>query len=136
MQNDPFIMLKLSKSPLRGNEQYEGFTVDLLSQLSKKLGFKYTIKLVSDKSYGSYDNGTKLWNGMIREVLDKVSRKQLCLQAKFSFIFSVFFLSALHFGFRKLTLRWLTFQLIELGKVRWTLVCPSWYAIIGTRIAI
>lgn len=67
-------MLKKSMSPLSGNAQYEGFTVDLLDALSNKLGFKYNIKIVSDGAYGSLNKETMKWNGMIREVIDGVRK--------------------------------------------------------------
>jgi len=56
-------MNKLSEDVLEGNARYEGFTVDLLEELHKKMGFKYEIKLVED---GTHD-------GMIDEVFNKVS---------------------------------------------------------------
>lgn len=68
-------MLKLDTQPLSGNEQFEGFTVDLLDELSKILGFKYKIRLVADGSYGSLNKQTGEWNGMIREVIDGVTRE-------------------------------------------------------------
>ncbi|XP_075996953.1 glutamate receptor U1 [Genypterus blacodes] len=48
--------------------QLEGFCMDLLSEVSKKVGFKYRVHLVKDNSYGRQDeNGN--WNGMIGEVV-------------------------------------------------------------------
>uniref|UniRef100_H3DBC0 Glutamate receptor n=1 Tax=Tetraodon nigroviridis TaxID=99883 RepID=H3DBC0_TETNG len=48
--------------------QLEGFCMDLLSEVAKKVGFKYRVQLVKDGSYGRQDeNGT--WNGMIGEVM-------------------------------------------------------------------
>uniref|UniRef100_A0A3Q3MLU4 Glutamate receptor n=1 Tax=Mastacembelus armatus TaxID=205130 RepID=A0A3Q3MLU4_9TELE len=48
--------------------QLEGFCMDLLSEVAKKLGFKYRVQLVKDGSYGRQDeNGN--WNGMIGEVM-------------------------------------------------------------------
>lgn len=55
----------------KGN-QLEGFCMDLLSEVAKKVGFKYKVQLVKDKSYGRQDeNGN--WNGMIGEVVRGVS---------------------------------------------------------------
>lgn len=52
--------------------QMEGFCMDLLSEIAKKLGFKYKVQLVKDGSYGRQDeNGN--WNGMIGEVVRGVS---------------------------------------------------------------
>ncbi|XP_021964381.1 glutamate receptor ionotropic, kainate 2 isoform X1 [Folsomia candida] len=69
LKNDPFCMFKLSKVPLRGNDQYEGYSVDLAQKLSEILGFKYKIHIVSDGKYGSHV-GNGVWNGMIKEILD------------------------------------------------------------------
>ncbi|CAL8109948.1 unnamed protein product [Orchesella dallaii] len=73
IMNKPFMMLKISTDPLAGNDQFEGYTVDLLNELSKELGFKYNIKLVTDGAYGSLNPETDEWNGMIREVIDGVA---------------------------------------------------------------
>ncbi|KFM75325.1 Glutamate receptor, ionotropic kainate 2, partial [Stegodyphus mimosarum] len=64
---EPYLMLKSSLKELQGNERYEGFCVDLIEELAKLLNFKYKIKLVRDKVYGSEnENGT--YTGMIGEV--------------------------------------------------------------------
>jgi hypothetical protein len=67
-QNNPFCMLKRSTTPLFGNEQYEGYSIDLLHKLATKLGFKYKVRIVADGKYGNEKNGE--WNGMVKEVLD------------------------------------------------------------------
>uniref|UniRef100_A0A667WIC2 Glutamate receptor n=1 Tax=Myripristis murdjan TaxID=586833 RepID=A0A667WIC2_9TELE len=46
----------------------EGYCIDLISELSKKLGFRYKIHLVKDSRYGSMDSSGN-WNGMIGEVI-------------------------------------------------------------------
>lgn len=58
---------------MEGNDKYEGFSVDLIDGISKMLGFKYIIRLVDDNAYGSYDKETKKWNGLVKELLDRVS---------------------------------------------------------------
>uniref|UniRef100_A0AAV2M2A9 Uncharacterized protein n=1 Tax=Knipowitschia caucasica TaxID=637954 RepID=A0AAV2M2A9_KNICA len=51
----------------RGSE-LEGFCVDLLSELSKRVGFSYKIQEVKDGRYGFMDqSGT--WTGMIGEII-------------------------------------------------------------------
>ncbi|XP_040048526.2 putative glutamate receptor [Gasterosteus aculeatus] len=51
----------------RGSE-LEGFCIDLISELSRELGFKYKVSLVKDNRYGLKDpSGT--WNGMMGEVI-------------------------------------------------------------------
>ncbi|XP_028855043.1 glutamate receptor U1 isoform X2 [Denticeps clupeoides] len=60
IKQDPYTMSK-------GN-QLEGYCMDLLSELAKKLGFKYRVNLVKDGAYGRQDeNGN--WYGMIGEVV-------------------------------------------------------------------
>uniref|UniRef100_A0A8C5HI26 Glutamate receptor n=1 Tax=Gouania willdenowi TaxID=441366 RepID=A0A8C5HI26_GOUWI len=60
IQQDPYTMS-------RGTE-LEGFCMDLLSIISKKLGFNYRVQLVKDGSYGRQDEDGN-WNGMIGEVV-------------------------------------------------------------------
>ncbi|XP_037535314.1 glutamate receptor U1 [Nematolebias whitei] len=62
IKQEPYTMTKGS--------QLEGFCMDLLSEVAKKLSFKYKVQLVKDGSYGRQDeNGN--WNGMIGEVVRK-----------------------------------------------------------------
>ncbi|VDM79846.1 unnamed protein product [Strongylus vulgaris] len=65
----PYVMLKKNHYELYGNFKFEGFCIDLLAELSKDLGFTYTIHAVRDGKYGNdvYGNGT--WDGMIGEIL-------------------------------------------------------------------
>jgi ionotropic glutamate receptor len=65
----PYVMLKKNHFELDENNQFEGFCIDLLEELSKDLGFTYTIHVVRDNKYGNdvYGNGT--WDGMIGEIL-------------------------------------------------------------------
>lgn len=51
-----------------GNDQFEGYTVDLVEELSKLLNFKYKFKLVDDGAYG-IKNEKGEWNGMIGELI-------------------------------------------------------------------
>lgn len=64
-------MLKEASKPLKGNERYEGYGVDLIHELALLNGFNYTFKEQPDKSSGNprtLPNGTRIWNGMIGEV--------------------------------------------------------------------
>lgn len=67
-------MLKDSALQLAGNERFEGFGIDIIQELSHMLGFKYIFKLQEDGAYGTLNNVTGEWNGMIRELQDGVSR--------------------------------------------------------------
>uniref|UniRef100_A0A8D9EDN7 Glutamate receptor ionotropic, kainate 3 n=2 Tax=Cacopsylla melanoneura TaxID=428564 RepID=A0A8D9EDN7_9HEMI len=65
----PYGMVKDSFVTLRGNDRYEGYSVDLIQELSQLMGFNYTLEVQVDKKQGNYDNNTKRWNGMIGKIL-------------------------------------------------------------------
>lgn len=65
-------MIKEDKN-LTGNSKYEGFCIDLLHRIASQVGFHYAITLVPDNKYGAYDPTTKQWNGIVRELMDKVN---------------------------------------------------------------
>ncbi|KAL9900013.1 kainate-type ionotropic glutamate receptor subunit 1D isoform 1-T1 [Glossina fuscipes fuscipes] len=71
IQSNPYCMHKESVISLSGNDQFEGYAVDLIHEISKSLGFHYKIQLVPDGSYGSYNKLNGEWNGMIRELLEQ-----------------------------------------------------------------
>uniref|UniRef100_A0A087YAA0 Glutamate receptor n=1 Tax=Poecilia formosa TaxID=48698 RepID=A0A087YAA0_POEFO len=60
IKQDPYTMSK--------GGQLEGFCMDLLSEVAKKVGLKYKVKLVKDGAYGRQDESGN-WNGMIGEVV-------------------------------------------------------------------
>uniref|UniRef100_A0A096M0P9 Glutamate receptor n=1 Tax=Poecilia formosa TaxID=48698 RepID=A0A096M0P9_POEFO len=60
IKEDPYAMTRGS--------QLEGYCIDLVSELSKKLGFKYNVHLVKDSRYGAMDSSGN-WNGMIGEII-------------------------------------------------------------------
>lgn len=70
-------MRKDSSDKLIGNAQYEGYNVDLIYEISRILHFNYQIVLVPDGRYGSFNKETREWDGMIRELLDQVSKFNL-----------------------------------------------------------
>uniref|UniRef100_A0A0K8T954 Glutamate receptor, ionotropic kainate 2 n=1 Tax=Lygus hesperus TaxID=30085 RepID=A0A0K8T954_LYGHE len=68
----PYGMLKEDSRQLMGNDRFEGFGIDLIHELSLMSGFNYTFRVQEDKSSGSpktLENGTRVWSGMIGEVL-------------------------------------------------------------------
>jgi len=65
-------MLK-SEGNFSGNMRYEGFCIDLLKKIAHMVGFTYRIELVPDGKYGVYDYETGEWNGIVRQLMDKVS---------------------------------------------------------------
>lgn len=66
--NAPYTMLKESSDIKSGNEQFEGYTIDIIDELSKILHFNYKFKLVDDGAYG-IKNEEGEWNGMIGELI-------------------------------------------------------------------
>lgn len=65
-------MVKDDKN-ITGNAKFEGFCIDLLKSIANQVGFQYTIQLVPDNKYGVFDPETGEWNGIVRELMEKVS---------------------------------------------------------------
>ncbi|MGH0180449.1 UNVERIFIED_CONTAM: hypothetical protein FKN15_004275 [Acipenser sinensis] len=65
----PYVMLKKNYELLEGNERYEGYCVDLASEIAKHVGIKYKLSVVADGKYGARDSETKIWNGMVGELV-------------------------------------------------------------------
>ncbi|KAI4458425.1 ionotropic glutamate receptor [Holotrichia oblita] len=61
--------MKQATTRLYGNDQYEGYGIDLIHELSKELGFQYKIIPQEDGVNGSKDNKTGKWDGMIGKVM-------------------------------------------------------------------
>lgn len=58
---------------LQGNARFEGFCIDLLARVAARAGFHYRLRLVPDNMYGARDPDTGQWNGIVRELMDRVS---------------------------------------------------------------
>lgn len=58
-------------------EMFEGFCIDVLRLIAPMVGFQYNIKLVADGKYGLQDPETGEWNGIVRELIDKVKSIEL-----------------------------------------------------------
>lgn len=72
-QEAPYVMLKKNADLFVDNERYEGYCVDLAAEIAKHCGFKYQLKIVGDGKYGARDAETKIWNGMVGELVYGVS---------------------------------------------------------------
>lgn len=59
-------------------DDFEGFCIDLLRMIADIVGFEYEIELVPDGKYGVYDLETGEWNGIVRQLMDKVIIVYLC----------------------------------------------------------
>lgn len=82
-------MVKEDKN-LTGNARFEGFCIDLLKWIASQVGFQYAIRLVPDHMYGVYDPKTKEWNGIVRELMEKVKNLR-----NFIYLYSVTFESSI-----------------------------------------
>lgn len=70
-------MRKDNYQDFQGNDQYEGFCVDMLRELADILKFSFKIKLVDDGLYGAPEpNGS--WTGMVGELINRVSTWSFC----------------------------------------------------------
>lgn len=63
----------------RENERFEGYVKDLLDGITEILNATYELSLVADGLYGNYDKKKREWNGLIREILDRVSNYPLLI---------------------------------------------------------
>lgn len=74
-------MRKDNYQDFQGNDQYEGFCVDMLRELADILKFSFKIKLVDDGLYGAPEpNGS--WTGMVGELINRVSTLLLPLSRR------------------------------------------------------
>ncbi|XP_037619273.1 glutamate receptor 1-like isoform X2 [Sebastes umbrosus] len=65
----PYMMLKKNHEQFEGNERYEGYCAELAAEIAKHVSFVYRLELVSDGKYGARDAETKMWNGMVGELV-------------------------------------------------------------------
>lgn len=63
------MMLKKNHEQFVGNDKYEGYCAELASEIAKHVGFAYRLELVSDGKYGARDAESKMWNGMVGELV-------------------------------------------------------------------
>lgn len=62
---------------LEGNNRFEGYSIDLIDLIARQLGFKYEFQLVADNKYGSFNKVTKKWDGLVKQLLDRVIIAQI-----------------------------------------------------------
>jgi hypothetical protein len=58
---------------LTGNQKFKGFCIDLIEKIASLCNFTYEIIEVYDGLHGSYSNITMKWNGLIGEIIEKVT---------------------------------------------------------------
>ena len=69
-QERPFMMLKRAENGSKA--QFEGFCVDLLERVAELVGFRYHIELVPVDIFGHQNAQTGEWDGLVRQLIDKV----------------------------------------------------------------
>ncbi|XP_005988364.2 glutamate receptor 1a isoform X2 [Latimeria chalumnae] len=65
----PYVMLKKNHQQVEGNDKYEGYCVELAAEIAKHVGYHYRLEIVQDGKYGARDPDTKVWNGMVGELV-------------------------------------------------------------------
>ncbi|XP_015792893.1 glutamate receptor ionotropic, kainate 1-like [Tetranychus urticae] len=62
-QGRPYTMFveDYEKKGLTGNDRFEGYCIDLMNEIAKRLQFKYVIRLVEDRAYGRRNENGE-WN--------------------------------------------------------------------------
>ncbi|XP_068435989.1 glutamate receptor 1-like isoform X4 [Clinocottus analis] len=65
----PYMMLKKNHEQFEGNERFEGYCAELAAEIAKHVGFVYRLELVGDGKYGARDADSKMWNGMVGELV-------------------------------------------------------------------
>lgn len=73
LQGAPYLIKLDNWTEDSGNEGLEGYSMDLIDEISKILNFKYEFYLVKDGKYGSLNPITRQWDGIIKDLLDRVS---------------------------------------------------------------
>ena len=77
MQTHPYAMIE-QKEPNTPPEEikYIGYVPDIVAKIADIVGFEYELYFVPDGKYGSFENTTKKWNGMIGEL----KKWEVCLE--------------------------------------------------------
>lgn len=72
---EPF--LKYREAPdgevLEGNDRYEGYSMDLIAGIAELLNISFRFELTPDGKYGAYNPDTKRWDGLVGQLLERVS---------------------------------------------------------------
>nr|XP_045621985.1 glutamate receptor ionotropic, kainate 2-like [Procambarus clarkii] len=70
IEESPYVMLRKLKNAT-GNARLYGYCIDLLDQLASMVGFNYEITVEPFGRYGSYNETTGQWDGLVKIIMDK-----------------------------------------------------------------
>lgn len=66
-------MLKEDVNPSSNKtKEFKGLSIDILDKMREALKFNYEIHLVPDGNFGVKDRLSGQWNGVVKEIIDKV----------------------------------------------------------------
>ena len=68
--------------PRKSKDPLKGLCIDLLHELQRRIDFHYTIYLVPDGTYGILNHQTREWNGLIREIVDRVNNHSVLIMVQ------------------------------------------------------
>ena len=63
-----------TRGVLIGQKRYEGYCIDLINEIARYLHFKGVVFEIETDKQGKLDPITKTWNGLIRRIVDHVSK--------------------------------------------------------------
>ncbi|CAG9860404.1 unnamed protein product [Phyllotreta striolata] len=76
----PFLMevANTNGEVLTGNDRYEGYTKDLMTQIAKIIDFTFELHLTEGNLFGEYKPDKKRWIGLIGDLLERRAHLALC----------------------------------------------------------
>ncbi|XP_047106497.1 glutamate receptor ionotropic, kainate 2-like [Schistocerca piceifrons] len=75
----PYLMMKKPTTPPRvGNDRYEGYSMDLITKIAEQLHFTFEFQLAKDGEYGSLNEKTGAWDGLVGDLLAGRAELAIC----------------------------------------------------------
>ncbi|XP_023312527.1 glutamate receptor ionotropic, kainate 3, partial [Anoplophora glabripennis] len=77
---EPYLMYRKPKEGeiLYGNDRYEGYSLDLITEIAKLIGYKFEFRLTADGQYGQWNERNKKWSGLIGDILEEKADLAVC----------------------------------------------------------
>ncbi|XP_037930039.1 glutamate receptor ionotropic, kainate 2-like, partial [Teleopsis dalmanni] len=69
VETKPYASLVKTHKKLVGNDQYEGYGVDLITELADRLGFNFTL-VPGGNDYGTFNKTTNETSGMLKKIVE------------------------------------------------------------------